>query len=1215
MPASFDFLLTLLSPPQLQAGAQTLLGQTKPRLFCLLAYLAVEGETSKAGLAALFWPDAPALSARRNLRQLLHRLRTDLPAADELLQGEGEQLGLAPACHSDVAAFLRADQSMDAAAQLALYRGEFLQDLPLDGAGAELPAWVAQVRGRCRARAAALALGLAHGMVRQDRQDEALAMALQALQHDPDQREALHLAMLLHARTGAPEQALALYRDWERRLISDAAVLPAPETHALYRHILQTVADGGGRSPGGLDSRLLSVLTLSWPGIDTDGENDHENDRAADLLDSLYLRCGVVLGRFGAHLVTVPQGGLLAYFGYPSSVAHSALTAVRALAALYRQMPEADETVFALHTGATPCSVRQPDVGGRLARGVLALAAMQRAGSVAASAECFEVLARPHWLAAVKERNQDQVRAPAHYLMQWQAWHDHVALAAAPLLGRDAELAFLHAQWHGALRATPAMVQISGAAGMGKSHLLRAFLAETGAAQVLLAQCDPFSSDTPLHPVLAMFEAAAQGPQGEPVRLAMRRHVPLPSGGSQPALGEVAPVTLEALEQVIAGLAAVVAELAQQQPLLIAVEDVHWADASTLALLERLVQGKPQAALLVLASTRSEQDLWPAGALRINLDALDDAAGEALISALNPGLDPAGAAHILRAGGGHPLFLSELAQRRGDGVAQLPANIRELVQVRLDQLGSARKAAQLAAILGIGFPRSWLEAVAPAQEDALDALLQAGLLQEEGAASLRFSHALLRDAVVALMPPRQNGELAQLVAETLIAQFPEQMEQSPERAALWFAEARMWQPALAWRLKAARLAMRFCAYPEALGHMKAGLALLPELPNEEQRELWEHQFRDVCHGAYTMVHGLYSEAAAQHYQRKTWLAERQGKIAHDIDSMRGMLVAAEVGRGQHAVLRLLRRLLQLPQVSMGDAGALIRLQEARVNALMLAGSVTQASALCAAHRDLAWPAGSALPAHDPLLALRARDTYLAWLRGDWSDDAERQRRVLEAARKSPLPGTLVFALVPAVMTALDARLPRQAAPLIVELQAVADKLGLPVFKAIAAGFYTCWRVLNGERDEIAAFRAAFDEASAHIAFYRPFFLLYLARACHAQGQDEAALQVLQEGEASMVRCGIFICRTDYLLLRAQLAPPALALRLIDKARHIASRQGAPALALRAQLAQSRLPGLADAVQLRQRMAQLLAQLPAAPQLPDVAQATQWLAETGPGLPA
>lgn len=1212
MSLSPEFLLTLLSPPQLQAGAQTLLGQTKPRLFCLLAYLAVEGETSKASLAALFWPDAPALAARRNLRQLLHRLRADLPASDALLHAEGEQLSLAPACHSDVAAFLQSDQSIEPGAQLALYRGQFLQDLPLDGAGAELPAWVAQVRERCRARAAALALGLAHGLVRQDRQDEALAMALQALQHDPDQREALHLAMLLHARTGAPEQALALYRDWERRLISDAAVLPAPETHALYRHILQTVADGGGRSPGGLDSRLLSVLTLSWPGIDTDGASDHEHDKAADLLDSLYLRCGVVLGRFGAHLVTLPQGGLLAYFGYPSSVAHSALTAVRAVAALYRQIPEADETVFALHTGTTPCSVRQPDVGGRLARGVLALAAAQRAGSVAASAECFEVLARPHWLAAVADS------APAHYLMQWQAWHDHVALAAVPLLGRDAELALLHAQWHGVLRATPAMVQISGAAGMGKSHLLRAFLAETGAAQVLLARCDPFSSDTPLHPVLAMFEAAAQGPQGEAVRLAMQRHVPLPSGGAQLALGKVAPVapvTLEALEQVISGLAAVVVELAQQQPLLFAVEDVHWADASTLALLERLAQGKPQAALLVLASTRSEQDVWPGGAARINLDALDDAAGEALISALNPGLDTAGTAHILRAGGGHPLFLSELAQRRGDGAAQLPANIRELVQVRLDQLGSARKAAQLAAILGIGFSRSWLEAVAPAQEDALDALLQAGLLQEEGAASLRFSHALLRDAVVALMPPRQHGELAQLVAETLIAQFPEQMAQSPERAALWFAEARMWQPALAWRLKAARLAMGFCAYPEALGHMKAGLALLPELPTEEQRELWEHQFRDVCHGAYTMVHGLYSEEAAQHYQRKTWLAERQGKIAHDIDSMRGMLVAAEVGRGQHAVLRLLRRLLQLPQISMGDAGALIRLQEARVNALMLAGSVTQASALCAAHRDLAWPAGSALPAHDPLLALRARDTYLAWLRGDWSDDVERQRRVLEAARKSPLPGTLVFALVPAVMTALDARLPRQAAPLIAELQAVADKLGLPVFKAIAAGFYTCWRVLNGERDEIAVFRAAFDEASAHIAFYRPFFLLYLARACHAQGQNEAALQVLQEGEASMVRCGIFICRTDYLLLRAQLAPPPLALRLLDKARHIATRQGALALALRAQLAQARLAGLADDAQLRQRLAQLLAQLPAAPQLPDVAQAASWLAETGPGVSA
>lgn len=1200
MSASPDFFLTLFSASQLQAGPQIVPGHAKPRLFCLLAYLAIEGETSKADLAALFWPDAPALSARRNLRQLLHRLRGDLPEANELLQTQGEQLRLAPGCRSDVAAFFDGDAADMAGqqAQLALYRGPFLQGLLLDGAGGDLPAWVAQVRSRCQARAAALALGMARALVRLDRQGEALDMAGQALRHDPEHREALHLAMLLHARTGAPARALTLYRDWERRLISQEAVLPAPETHALYRHILQTVEEGAGRDSGGLDSRLLSVMALVWPGIDIDG------DSAADLLDSLYLRCGAVLGRFGAHVVTVPQGGLLAYFGYPSSVAHSSLTAVRAVAALYRQIPEALDTVFVLHAGSTPCSARQADISGRLARVALALSTTMRAGDVAASTDCYEALARPHWLLAPREG------VPTHYLMHWQGWREHVVLAAVPLLGRDAELEFLRAQWRGILHGAPAMVQIGGAAGMGKSHLLRALLAETASARVLQAQCDPFFSDTPLHPVLAMFEAAAQAPHGAPVGLAMQRHLPLPSGGAPALAGQaVLPVTLEALEQVIAGLVAVVAELAAQQPLLIAVEDAHWADASTLALLERLGQSKVASPLLVLASTRGEHDLWREGAARIDLGGLDDAAGAALLGALNPALGTAETEQILRAGSGHPLFLSELAQRRGNDTTHMPGNIRELVQGRLDQLGTARKVAQLAAVLGIGFPRTWLDAVAPGQEAALDTLLQAGLLREEGAAGLRFSHALLRDAVIALMPARQSGELAQLAADTLIAQCPEQMEQAPERAALWFAEARLWPSALAWRLKACRLAMRFCGYPEALGHMKAGLALLPALPAEEQRDLWEHQFRDVCHGAFTLVHGLYSEEAAQHYQRKTWLAERQGKIAHDIDSMRGMLVAAEAGRGQHAVLRLLRRLLQMPQVSMGDAGALIRLQEARVNAMMLAGAVSGASALCAAHRDVAWPAGSALPAHDPLLAMAARDNYLAWLRGDWNDDAGRQRRVLEAARKSPLPGTLVFALGLAVMTTLDARLPRQAAPLIAEMQAIAEKLGLPVFKSISAGFHTCWRILDDESDSIAAIRAVIEEASGHLGFYRPFFLLYLARACLAQGRNEEALRVLDEGEAALLRCGTFICRSDYLLLRAQLVPKPRALQLLDKAQRIATRQGAPALVLRALLAQARLEDGHAGARVRQRLAQLLAQLPSAPHLPDVAQAAQLLTAT------
>jgi len=123
----------------------------------------------------------------------------------------------------------------------------------------------------------------------------------------------------------------------------------------------------------------------------------------------------------------------------------------------------------------------------------------------------------------------------------------------------------------------------------------------------------------------------------------------------------------------------------------------------------------------------------------------------------------------------------------------LPSTIRELVQIRLDELGPARKTACLAAVIGIGFKRSWLEAVALAQgTDAtqLEALLQTDLLQQEGG-NLKFSHALLRDAVITLLPARQFRELARTVAQTLTTQFAAGFEHEPERAAHWFTKPRI----------------------------------------------------------------------------------------------------------------------------------------------------------------------------------------------------------------------------------------------------------------------------------------------------------------------------------------------------------------------------------------------------------------------------------------
>jgi len=112
--------------------------------------------------------------ARRNLRQLLHRLRSMLGDAAGQVQMQTDYLQLADDCQTDMQRFLRPVEGadlQDRETQLALYRGDFLQDLTLDDNSPELSAWVATVRQRCRERAVTLALALAAAYVQRDQQE------------------------------------------------------------------------------------------------------------------------------------------------------------------------------------------------------------------------------------------------------------------------------------------------------------------------------------------------------------------------------------------------------------------------------------------------------------------------------------------------------------------------------------------------------------------------------------------------------------------------------------------------------------------------------------------------------------------------------------------------------------------------------------------------------------------------------------------------------------------------------------------------------------------------------------------------------------------------------------------------------------------------------------------------------------------------------------
>jgi predicted ATPase len=268
----------------------------------------------------------------------------------------------------------------------------------------------------------------------------------------------------------------------------------------------------------------------------------------------------------------------------------------------------------------------------------------------------------------------------------------------------------------------------------------------------------------------------------------------------------------------LAAMTALVLAGARSQPLVIAFEDLHWADPMSLDLLRALADRGAQAPLLLLATARPE--FRPPWSLRshhslISLSPLDRAGVARMVSEIS-------ARHTLSSEviegvnertGGVPLFVEEVTRlliERGErgGVQAIPPTLQQSLAARLDRLGAAREAAQIGAVLGRDFTYALLRDVAeldePALQMSLDRLADADLLFVEGAppqASYRFKHALIQDAAYDSLLKSRRQALHRRAAE-ILRDDPDRGTAAPEVIAHHFTEAGLDDFAIEWWGKA-----------------------------------------------------------------------------------------------------------------------------------------------------------------------------------------------------------------------------------------------------------------------------------------------------------------------------------------------------------------------------------------------------------------------------
>ncbi|WP_205324464.1 AAA family ATPase [Glycomyces sp. YM15] len=419
-----------------------------------------------------------------------------------------------------------------------------------------------------------------------------------------------------------------------------------------------------------------------------------------------------------------------------------------------------------------------------------------------------------------------------------------------PLFARDAELATLRKTLDAARGGRPATVLVSGDAGVGKSRLLHEFNDSAGDGVLTVTGHCLDTADSAL-PYLPFAEIVGALARDNPELAANHPGLsPLLPGHPTPAEGDLGRLGLfEAFH-------AALADLSAAQPLVLTLEDLHWADRSSRDLLAFLTSRLTGQRVLILGTYRADavhraHPLRPLLAelvrlpavQRLHLDPFDSQHAADFVRELNTGLDAETVAKIAAASEGNAFLAEELAAAETHTVT---FELAEVLLARLERLpDSAKQVVQLASVMGRRFTYQRLNAAAWSMLDenglrhereldqALRAAISHGIIVQKSADTYAFRHALLGEAVYTDLLPGERIRYHQKIAESLADDNGKGAEAELAHHA---HESGDLPCALAASVRAADEAVELAAPAEALLHLERALTLFGKVPAEKRPE-------------------------------------------------------------------------------------------------------------------------------------------------------------------------------------------------------------------------------------------------------------------------------------------------------------------------------------------------------------------------------------------
>jgi class 3 adenylate cyclase/tetratricopeptide (TPR) repeat protein len=906
-----------------------------------------------------------------------------------------------------------------------------------------------------------------------------------------------------------------------------------------------------------------------------------------------YQRCCADLITGASGFIARYMGdGILAYFGYPQAHEHDAERAIRAGLALVEAVPKLKTAAgvplqvrVGIATGLVVVGehgaggdAQEQGVVGETPNLAARLQALADLGAVVISSGTRRLTGG---LFDYRDLGTVELKGFAEAVQAWQVLgasntesrFEALRARTTPLVNRVEEIDLLLRRWEQAKGGEGAVVLISGEPGIGKSRIAETIIERvSGEPHTHLRQlCSPHHQDTALYPSIAQLERAAgfRRDDTEEQRLAkleavlaqatvrLGESVPLLAGLLSVPTGDRYPMpgltpqqhrekTLRALVEQAEGLAA-------RQPLLLLIEDAHWADPTSLELIELIIDRAASLPLLAILTFRPEfVPPWigrPQVTL-ISLNRLPRRLRAEMIGHVTGGkvLPQEIADQITDRTDGVPLFIEELtkavvesgllveADDRYLATAPItplaiPTSLQASLLARLDRLAPISDVVQIAAALGRHFSHELISAVAavPQQEldDALAQLVKAGLIFRRGAppdAEYAFKHALVQDTAYGTLLRGRRRQIHARIVATLEDQYADIVAAQPALLAQHCMEAGLVEKAVVYWLKAGRQSSARSATTEAAAQLRKGLDALDGLPDGPERRQHELDLQLALGWSLMATKGFSAPEVDETFARARTLAEQIDRPEYLWRLLLGQWVFHSV-RGEHKLALSLAEQVEKIGEAWDDVKARWRGHRANGRTRLYLGDFVGARALLERCHQLADPSHR-------VYALVLAD--LAWaleFLGYVDQARSRLNEALLGARGLRHAQTLADVLVMASAVELVAGSPeveRHAE----ELSALSTEYGLPFY----LGWATVLRGLSltsvGRGQEglflitegIAGIRATGTVTGT------PTLLVESARAYGSLGQPVEGLNCLTEAariiemtgercyEAEMHRC-------------------------------------------------------------------------------------------------